>query len=76
MTTININSMEKKVLKTINLVDGNGNKLKRKIRRDSKGLFVINHGMKGYIKKTVDSWECSKFLAIEVTRKVDYYVAL
>lgn len=76
MTTININTMEKKVLKTINLVDGNGNKLNRKIRRDSKGLYVINHGRRGTLVKTVDSWECSKFLAIEVTRKVDYYVEL
>ena len=74
MTTININTMSKKVLKTVTLLDGNGNKLKRKIRRDSKGLYVINNGRRGTLIKIVSSWECSKFIVIEVIRKVDYYV--
>ena len=76
MTTININTMNKKVLKTVKLVDGNGNKLTRKIRKDDKGLYVINHGMKGYLKKIIESFECSKFISIEIIRKVDFYVAL
>lgn len=56
------------------LLDGNGNKLNRKIRRDWKGLYVINHGMRGYLTKTVEVSHGSNVRLIEVTRQVDYYV--
>ena len=62
--------------KQVSLKDGNGNKLARKIHRDSKGLYVINKGMKGYLVKSVKSHVVGdKYLSIRVTRKVDYYVS-
>lgn len=60
--------------KIIYLRDGNGNKLTRKVRRDDKGLYVINHGMRGRLKKTVRAYDLSnKYHVISVTRQVEYY---
>ncbi len=62
-----------KTYKTTKLVDGNGNKLNRKIRRDNKGLYVINHGMRGTLIKSVVVSDIGDYHVIDVTRKVDYY---
>jgi hypothetical protein len=55
------------------LLDGNGNKLKRKVRKDDKGLYVINHGMRGRLKKSVRSFDCDGWHVINIIRQVDYY---
>lgn len=65
-----------KTHKTTKLVDGNGNKLKRKIRKDSKGLFVINHGRRGTLIKTVKTTDIGEYHVIDITRKVDFYTEL
>ena len=74
--TKNLKNLKKRAIKTVYLLDGNGNKLNRKVRRDDKGLFVINHGMRGVLVKSVNTWDASAFNVIETTRKVDYYVDL
>ena len=74
--TKNLKNLKKRALKTVYLVDGNGNKLNRKVRRDAKGLYVINNGMRGTLIKSVKTWDASSFDVIETTRKVDFYTPL
>jgi len=60
--------------KSVYLRDNNGNQIYRKVRRDSKGLFVINRGMKGYLKKQVIPSICKGVNYLLIIRRVDYYV--
>jgi len=63
-----------KTRKTTYLLDGNGNKLNRKVRRDKDGLYVIRYGSRGTIKKTVKTDDSVEgYHLIYVTRQVDYY---
>ena len=58
------------------LVDGNGNKLDRAIRKDSHGLYVINKGMRGALVKSFKRYEIDGVVSIAKTYSVDYYEAL
>lgn len=60
--------------KVVRLKDGNGNKLARKIRRDARGLYVVNKGARGYLKKHVECVDGGTIRCIFVTRSVAYYV--
>lgn len=61
-------------IKHTHLQDNQGRKLSRKVRRDSRGLYIINHGMKGYLIKSVKQYDCDQYHVINITRKVDYYL--
>jgi hypothetical protein len=71
-----LNIEGKKIRKYAELVDGKGNKLNRKVHLDSKGLYVINNGMKGRLVKTVRRLEVNDVYAtIRIVRKVSSYEA-
>ena len=61
--------------KIVKLTDNEGRKINNKIRKDSKGLYIVRNGLRGNLVKEISYIESGEYRCVFVTRRVKNYTA-